>query len=384
MRATNSKRHQYGGDDKDIIIAQMNAELFETKKRYNNYVNLKAKFVELEHCFKKLQDEKRLTEISSINKQDELTKNYEKLGETKRMLTKEIEENIKEAEKKCLERDEYKEKVEEQNVDLSRIRSELNAKSTFKQDFTQSRKYITEQISSETDKSYILQKELDRLINENERLSNTIAKTDEKIQNALLTSHKLNKTIDSRKAQISELRSMNPAAKQHNENIAEIKAAQAKAAEISSQNKVLIEKNKEMAISARDLELRLNRLEQRINENENHFEIKRKEAESAGAELTELERKQETVQSDLYKERAKNQILKKQVEEHRVQANQQKQIKEDMFMRSLELSQKNKDLRKMICEQEIEKISGTMTTKTQSTFGLLKSHTRLMSSLKKK
>eukprot|EP01022_Parablepharisma_sp_SALTPOND_P014524 TRINITY_DN1984_c0_g1_i1.p4 TRINITY_DN1984_c0_g1~~TRINITY_DN1984_c0_g1_i1.p4 ORF type:complete len:400 (+),score=64.39 TRINITY_DN1984_c0_g1_i1:2140-3339(+) len=355
MYFSNTKHRSKDSHDKDVMIAQLNAELFETKKKQRSYLIMKTRIVELERKFRALQEEKRLLEADTLTREKDLQAKNQKLEKNIAELAINIEKHDETLAKQLSEIDNIKGSIEEKNLEVAKIKSELATKTAFNTDFVNTRRFVEEEIEAEKMKCETLQQEMERIIDENDKLSRTQSKKIEKVQENSLSILRLNRSIESTKTKFNEARSYNKSKTVEVLAANEVKKHRhAEKDRVTVQNNAIIEENKRMSLEIKDLGLRINRLKQQIDDSGSLLEIKEKEIESSKNELASINNITEDVLSELYKEQAKNQWLRKEVEAYEAAVKRQNKNREEEFMKTLELGQMNKALRKWVLEKELE------------------------------
>jgi len=158
---------QVESDQKDLIISQMKAEIFELRQNDRDYQDLSGQFYNLDHRYNILQEEKLRGEIEYKNRNDLTLKTIANLKTDVDTLKSNISEKNIEYQELKSENIAIKDIAEHRIVDISKLKNELGSGLDLNSKLTDEKRTLETQLS-------LLREEKRKLVNQSDNVNSDV------------------------------------------------------------------------------------------------------------------------------------------------------------------------------------------------------------------
>ena len=339
---------------KDILIAQLNAENSDAKKRERDYMVLKSQSVDLQRRFRNLQEQKLNFENAIMDKEKRMSEQNAQLKQNAKLSQRNAEEYTKKLANLQAEAAAYKEVSEDKNIEISQLKNELMKAKIIHDNLARSKNVIQSETKEETDKCKIAEEEIDQLIAQNDMISRKQAKVAAKEKDNALLILRLNREIDDLSSKLDHAVSTH---KEKDEELNHLIHGKSKCGgDIKNITEAIAQQDKsgkQCVLDIKDLELRINRAKQQLADHSALSEVKDREIASAGSDLSFVEQKNAAAFDEIKRIQSRNETLRIEVEQWRNEANEERRKRDRETVLQLEMEQ---DKRKLVRDLEARAI----------------------------
>ncbi len=296
------------------MIAQLNAELFETQQRNRKYLILKSQLVELEHSFRTVESEKTQQEQAATARTKQLEMHIAALETEVEGARRMLAAEDKTASVRAAELEESKKLTDEKNAEIAQIKATISAKEAACEDLLRAQKIIEDESGEEGERGRSCQREVEDLVLKNEELSRQQAEIDDRNKESELVILRLKRDVDSLAARLNEESTSAKGSRTKLDLLQrESETLDRETADASAESKTLVQQNKSLHLQVKDVELALGCVRQKFSDLELAVAGKIKELRNARTAVSKAESGAQTAYTAFQKARILNTQLREEV-----------------------------------------------------------------------
>lgn len=326
---------------KDTIIAQLNADIFETKKRNKRYSELEQKYRTLEERYQNLLQAKDEFIIKSAKNKEKIEFKISEFEKNIKICAENLrnkENEILKGKNKICENEKIIDKI---NTEITMKKSDILNKNNEKLYQIDTNIKIKNEIENESNTIQELHMKIDNFINENEKINfqNTNILNKIKENNEIIIKLKNNIEIsETQKNSILHLK--NSQNTEIEKEISSLRNRQDENQKILTENTNLKKSNDLLKFQINASETKIAEFSKKLLENENQMEKIYKKISDEKSKLFRQNYENENIQNSIQKENIKNIMLRKEIENLRDYFARYKKITDENIFRNYEFTTK--------------------------------------------
>ena len=342
-------------DQKDIVIAQLQAENEKYRQTDWDCTSLHNKLLDLEQRFNLLLEEKKAAESESRQSEAVHRQNHETLSADINAFHADLEEQQKALQEAAADLEAYKRLSADKTKEGNRLKQQLENSAADNEALLQAKKDLEANLLTELEKKKAAHTEADRLALLNDRASGTEAGTADRLKGNLLEATTLQRKINVLNVSIKDLEAVKRKHDLDTDNALKAKKNhQDDAARLLGANGQLQEETRDLSANIKNAELQLLKQGQKLDDTLTLLSAREKELGVARSGLTYADGKALETSEKARKLQRDNEVLQSLLDKYRNDVEYQRKLRLAETSRKLELEQHKKQLEREVVTHQLE------------------------------